>query len=119
LSRSKEVSYQAIQAEKQLDQMKLQVSYDFNFWKRRCLYSANLYAAKISDVAKAEESVRLSRDGFKAGARTSTEVLDAEFDLFRARAGVVNSQLNFGEALINLELALGTPVKMETGKISP
>jgi outer membrane protein TolC len=107
IARSKEAIYQAVQAEKQLDQLKLQVPYDFNFWKRRCLYSANLYSAKTSDVAKAQESVRLSRDGYKAGARTNTEVLDAEFDLFRARAGVVNSQLNYSEALINLELALG------------
>ena len=43
----------------------------------------------------------------RAGTRTSSETLDAELDLFRARAGVVNAQVNASEAQIRLELALG------------
>jgi outer membrane protein TolC len=85
----------------------LKNKYDFDFWKRRYLYSASLYKAKTDDVEKAQESVRLATQSFKAGARTSSDVLDAELDLFRARAGVVNAQVNAVEALVNLELALG------------
>lgn len=107
ISKSKESIYQKVQAEKQLEQARLQVPYDFDFWKRRYLYSASLYQSRKEDVARSEESVRLAREGFRAGTRTSTEVLDAELDLFRARAGVVNAQIDCAEAEINLELALG------------
>jgi outer membrane protein TolC len=52
--------------------------------------------------------VRLARLSYDAGSRTNTDVLDAELDLFRTRAGVVQSQLSAAEALINLELAFGS-----------
>lgn len=107
ISRSKEAYYQQVQAEKSLEQARLQVPYDFDFWKRRYLYSATLYQSRKSDVDRSAESVRLAREGFRAGTGTSTEVLDAELDLFRARAGVVNAQIDCAEARINLELALG------------
>jgi outer membrane protein TolC len=80
---------------------------DFEFWKRRSLYSATLYRARLSDVQKAQESVRLAKESYRAGARTSSDVLDSELELFRARAGVVNSQMSYAESLLNLELALG------------
>ena len=54
-----------------------------------------------------ENLVRLANAGFKAGVRTTTEVLDAELDLFRARAGIVTTQLNCAEAKTKLELATG------------
>jgi outer membrane protein TolC len=103
----KEAHFQEIQQRETVRQASIKNNYDFDFWKRRYAYSATLYKAKLSDVAKAEESVRLSTQSFKAGTRTSSEVLDAELDLFRARAGVVNAQLNAAESLVNLELALG------------
>ncbi|WP_413585309.1 TolC family protein [Bdellovibrio sp. HCB274] len=96
-----------VQAQETTRQAKLKTSFDFDFWKRRYMYSAALYKAKTVDVEKAQESVRLATQSFKAGTRTSSEVLDAELDLFRARAGLVNAQVNASEALVNLELALG------------
>ncbi|WP_413558660.1 TolC family protein [Bdellovibrio sp. HCB209] len=96
-----------VQARELTRQAKLKDSYDFDFWKRRYLYSAALYKAKTVDVQKAQESVRLATQSFKAGTRTSSEVLDAELDLFRARAGLVNAQVSAAEAMVNLELSLG------------
>ena len=107
ISRSREAVYQKVQSEKSLEQARLQIPYDFDFWKRRYLYSAALYVSKKSDVDRSEEAVRLAREGFKAGTRTSSEVLDSELDLFRSRAGAVNAQIDCAEAKINLELALG------------
>lgn len=111
LARQKEAAYQQIQSEKALEQAKLQAPYDFDFWKKRYLYSAARYISRKSDVEASEESVRLAREGLKAGTRTSTEVLDAELDLFRARAGVVNAQMDCAEAQVNLELAVGYPLR--------
>ncbi|HEY1080417.1 MAG TPA: TolC family protein, partial [Bdellovibrio sp.] len=49
----------------------------------------------------------LSREGHKVGARTNTDVLDAEAELFRAKAGAVNAQIGALEAVFNLELSTG------------
>ncbi len=106
-AKSAQADARQVQAAETTRQARLKNSYDFDFWKRRYMYSASLYQAKLVDVEKAQESVRLATQSFKAGTRTSSEVLDAELDLFRARAGVVNAQVNASEALVNLELALG------------
>ena len=58
-------------------------------------------------MQKATESLRLVKEGRRVGARTNTEFLDTETELFRAQAGQVNSQIGAVEALINLELATG------------
>lgn len=107
ISRSKQAVYHKVQVEKQLESARLQAPNDFEFWKRRYLYSAALYSAKLSDVKKGEESVRLAKAAMKAGVGTNSEVLDAELDLFRARAGLVNSLRGSAEAKIKLELAIG------------
>ncbi len=80
---------------------------DIELWKRRYRYNAKLYQARKQAIAAAEESVRLARLGNQAGTRTSTDVLDSELDLFRARAGAVRAQLDAAESWINLELSLG------------
>lgn len=109
-ARSREVALQRVQAEKALEQTRLQADTDFAFWKRRYLYSLALFEARTSDAGKAQESVRLARIGYRAGTLTSTEVLDAELDLFRSRAGVIQAQLGCAEALLKLELALGRKI---------
>ncbi|MBC7384582.1 MAG: TolC family protein [Cryobacterium sp.] len=110
IARSKTSIAQRVQVEKQLESARLQAPNDFEFWKRRYLYSATLYQAKVSDVKKGEESIRLAKAAFKAGVRTNSEVLDSELDLFRARAGLVNALKNCAEAKIKLELAIGKPI---------
>jgi outer membrane protein TolC len=107
LAQGKEAAYQSLQADKSAELAKLQIPYDFAYWKRRYLSNSDHYLSKKFDITRSEESVRLAKAEEKAGTRTSTETLDAELDLFRARAGVVNAQVNAAEALIRLELALG------------
>jgi outer membrane protein TolC len=106
-SNAKQNQYRAIAARKDLETANLQAPVDFAFWKKRFLYSASLFKAKNTDLNRATETVRLADAGFKAGVRTTTEVLDAELELFRARAGIVNAQINCIEAKIKLELANG------------
>ena len=109
-AQSKEEKFKAIQAEKGLQQANLQAPVDFAFWKKRYLYSATLFQAKQIDLNRATDTVRLAEAGFKAGVRTTTEVLDAELDLFKARAGIVTSQMNCLEAKIKIELSQGAPL---------
>ena len=109
-ARARQTYYQEVQAEKQFALTQLRIPYEFEIWRRKYRYSAALYQAKKTEILKAQESVRLAQEGYRAGIRTNTEVLDAELELFRARAGVVHAQLSCAEALIHLELALGRTV---------
>lgn len=106
-ARARAAEAQEVQAEKSAQMARLHAPTDFEFWRRRYVYSSELYGAKSADVEKARESVRLAQAGFRSGTRTTSEVLDAELDLFRAQAGAVNSQMGAAEARLNLELALG------------
>ncbi len=107
ISRSKESVERRYQAEKSLRMARLAAMNDFEMWKRKYLYYCNVYQSRVGDVDKSSESVRLAREGHRVGARTNTDILDAESELFRARAGVINAQIGAIEALINLELATG------------
>jgi OMF family outer membrane factor len=80
---------------------------EFEAAKRHYIYNAALYQARLRSVEKSEESVRLATLGVKAGAQTHAQALDAELDLFRARAGVIRAQVDAAEALAYLEQALG------------
>jgi OMF family outer membrane factor len=113
LAKEKEAGEERKQADAAAEEAKLQAPYDFDFWKRRLGYSAALYRARLAEVDKAKESVRLSRLGFKAGTRTTTDVLDSELDYFRATAGVVAAQVEAAEALMNVELAVGKRIGHE------
>jgi outer membrane protein len=107
LAQARQASYQQIQADRKNEQARIQVPYDFSYWKKRYLSNTDHYQARKFDVERSEESVRLAKEEERAGTRTSTETLDAELDLFRSRAGVVNAQVNALEAQIRLESALG------------
>lgn len=107
ISKSKQSIEQKYQAEKTLRQAELKAQRDFDFWKRKFVYFCSVYESRKNDIVKAEESVRLSREGQKVGARTNTDVLDAEAELFRAKAGAVNAQIGAIEAIVNLELSTG------------
>jgi outer membrane protein TolC len=107
LSKNFQTHYQAQQAEAAAESASLHAPQEFEIYKRRYLYNAGLYRAKRRALEMAQESVRLATLGYNAGTRTSTDVLDAELDLIRARAGVVRAQVDGADALINLELAVG------------
>lgn len=106
-ARAKQSAEQQVQAEKSLLQARLHSKQDIDFWKRKYVYFCTVYRSRLSDVAKSKETVRLAREGRRVGVRTSTDLLDAEAELYRAQAGAVNAQLGSIEALINLELSTG------------
>ncbi len=107
VARAHESLEQKIQAEQSLIIAKQKAHTDIEIWNRKLKYFTTVYNAKLTDVAKSTESSRLARVGRKAGARTNTDLLDAEAELFRARASLVNAQMGAIEALIQLELSTG------------
>lgn len=107
IARSQQGAEERFQSEKLAQMARLRGPRDFDFWKRKFNYYCTVYKSRLNDVSKADESVRLAKEGRKAGVRTNTDLLDAETELFRAQAGVVNAQLGSIDSLINLELATG------------
>jgi outer membrane protein TolC len=110
IAKSHEVDDEYIRSQKGVRQALLHIPVDFENWKKRFSTASVNYKSKTLNVSKAQESVRLAHEGYRAGTRTNSEVLDAELDLFRARAGVVATQLGAEEALINLESVLGRTI---------
>ncbi len=110
IAKSHQSSAQAQQMDTTLTMARLKAKQDFEFWKRKLTYFKTVYESKVVDVEKSAEAIRLAKEGRRAGTRTSTELLDAELDLFRSRAGQVNSQIGVIESLINLELTTGQPL---------
>lgn len=98
---------QRTQSEKTLRAEQLKSKIDGERWARKFKYYSSVFKARKDDIEKSQESVRLARQGRKVGARTNTDLLDAETELFRAQAGAVTAQLGAIEALINLELSTG------------
>lgn len=106
-AKDRQATEQKLQAEKSLAIGENRARTDREQWKRKYLYYCTLYRARLSDVDKASESVRLAAEGRRVGTRTNSDLLDAELELFRARAGVVNAKLGAIESLVSLEVATG------------
>lgn len=106
-SQSQQTIQKKVQSEKLLRANQLTASKDVSVWSRRYRSQCRIYEARVEDVKRSEESVRLARAGKRVGARTDSDLLDAELDLYRSRAGAVRAQLAAVEALINLQLAEG------------
>ena len=110
IARSHQAGAQAQQLDSTLKIAYLKARQDFEFWKRKFNYFKTVSESRLVDIDKSSESIRLAKEGRRAGTRTTTELLDAELDLFRSKAGQVNAQIGAIEALINLELATGQPI---------
>jgi outer membrane protein TolC len=106
-SQSKQAIERKVQSEKELRIAELAAKKNLSVWSRRYLSQCRIYEARMRDIKRSEESVRLAREGRRVGARTESELLDAQVDLYRSRAGAVRAQLAAVEALINLQLAQG------------
>lgn len=106
-ARSRQAIEKSFQTQKTLTLARLHSQQELDMWRRKFHYQCTVFRYRQSDVAKASESVRLAKEGRKAGTRTNTDLLDTEAELFRAKAGLVNSQIGALEALSNLELTLG------------
>lgn len=107
IAKSKQSIEQRYQADRTLRQSELKAKRDLEFWQKKYLYYCAVYDSRLNDIIKSEESVRLAEEGLKAGARTNTDVLDAEAELYRAKAGAVNAKMGAIEAILNLELSTG------------
>ncbi|MBC7419170.1 MAG: TolC family protein [Bdellovibrio sp.] len=107
IARAGQASAQAAQVEQILKMVQIKANQDFEFWKRKFTYFKTVYTSRIVEVDKSSEAIRYAKAGRRAGTRTTTDLLDAELDLFRSRAGQINAQMGAIEALINLELASG------------
>lgn len=101
---------QKIQTLKTLEMAKIKATNDASFWKRKFIYYVDTFKARLADIQRANESVRLAKEGRKVGTRTNTDLLDAEAELFRAEAASINAQLSSIEALINYEIATGKQI---------
>lgn len=107
ISRSKQSIEQKYQAEKSLRQAQLKAKRDFDLWKKKFSYFCKVFDARLDSIIKSEESVRLSLEGQRVGSRTNTDVLDAEAELYRAKAGALTAQIGAIEAILNLEMTMG------------
>ncbi len=114
IARAHEADADYVKSQKSVRQALLHIPVEFDSWKKHFETASINYKAKVLNVSRAQESVRLAQESYRAGTRTNSEVLDAELDLFRARAGVVSTQLSAEEALINLESVVGRTI--ESGK---
>ncbi len=103
---------QAKMMKEDLRKLHLTSRQEFESWKRRFTYFVALYEARKRSVRKSDESVRLATAAVQAGLKTHSEVLDAELELFRARAGVIRAQLGALEAWIQIELASGKNIEI-------
>lgn len=110
ISKDQITSEQKYQLEKTLRMAELKSKNDIAFWKRKFKYFVNVYNARSNDVKKAEESVRLAKEGRKVGTRTNTDLLDAEAELYRAKAQAIHAQLGTIDSLVNLELSTGKKI---------
>jgi outer membrane protein TolC len=106
-AKSQQSIQKKVQSEKLLRATEIQAGKDLNIWKRRYLSQCRIYRARVEDIKRSEESVRLAKEGRRVGARTESEILDAEVDLYRSRAGAVKAQVAAVRALVNLQLAEG------------
>lgn len=110
IAKSGQSAAQLHQSEKALQMAKIKSAQDVELWKRKLKFFESVYQSRHSDVEKSNEALRLAREGRRVGTRTSTDVLDAELDLFRSRAGQVNAQIGAIEAVLNLELVTGQKI---------
>jgi outer membrane protein TolC len=107
ISKAYQTGEQYFQLEKSYRMAELKAQRELDQWKRKYNYFLNFYKARVGDILKSKESVRLAKEGRRVGARSNTDLLDAESDLYKSEAGAINAQMGAIEALINLELSVG------------
>jgi outer membrane protein TolC len=111
LAKSKGIQAAAEQVHQALRESRLEASEDIETWFRRYQDQTLLYQAKQRNIERATESLRLSKLGLKEGTQTNLDVLEAEADLYNARAGSIQSQVDAAEAWMRLEVALGKTIQ--------
>lgn len=107
IAKSQQSAEQSFQARKDLELKRLTAKNEMEIWKRRFLYFCQLYKTQLANLKRAEEGVRLAKEGKREGTKTDSDLLDVELELVQARAGIVNAQLGSVDALSNLQISTG------------
>ncbi len=106
-AKSREDAAKAVRDAKQDQLVRLQASTDIRSSSSDYRYALSQYLANTDNLERSKKSVQLALTALRYGAQTNTDVLDAELDLFNARAGVIQSQIKALEAQIKFETAIG------------
>lgn len=107
ISRSQAQVHLAQEGENQAKETHLRSLAEEESWLRSFRFSEKQYRAKKRALEYATEEFRLAKIGYAAGTRTNTEVLDAQVDLTKAKAGILRAQIDNIEALGKLESIYG------------
>ena len=73
-------------------------------------FQLSQFMTNTENLERSKRSVQLALSGLRSGTQTNTDVLDAELDLFNARAGVIQSEIKALEAQIKFENAIGRKI---------
>ena len=88
-------------------QLEQQVQLDVTNALLNLASAAQYVESQSGSVATAEESLRLVRVGFREGAHTTLDVIDAETALARARANYIQAVHDYQVASVNLSWSMG------------
>ncbi|MNK06203.1 Outer membrane protein TolC precursor [compost metagenome] len=99
--------YQSVIAKETTRAALLQYPQEVDRWRRKFNLSVAVYKSKSISIEKSQETVRLAKQGLRAGSLTNTDLLDAELELYTSRSRAVQARVDAIEALGNLELATG------------
>jgi outer membrane protein TolC len=106
-ARSKEAAAASRVAVKSEALARLQASTDVETSQSNYRLNLSQYITNTENLERSLRSVQLALAGLRSGTQTNTDVLDAELDLFNARAGVIQSQMDALAAQIKFENAIG------------
>ncbi len=115
--------YAAKAADMQVDELKLKqervaqlLRLDVTAKYLRMRGAEKAYGVANKAIVQAEEALRIERERFSAQVATSTDVLDAEANLTRARANQVNAFYSYQLAFAELRRAMGEPIAEAKGE---
>ena len=106
-SAAQAAALEGVKIEQEQRQLILRQSYATEEARRGYLYAHALYAARSLNIERARKNLELAFAGYRFGSQNSTDVLDAESDLYNAQADAVRARLAIEENAMALELALG------------
>jgi outer membrane protein TolC len=106
-ARAKEAADETIREVKSTALARIQAATDVQTNESDYQFQLSQFVANTDNLDRSKRSVQLALSGLRSGTQTNTDVLDAELDLFNARAGVIQSQIKALEAQVKFENAIG------------
>ena len=109
-ARSKEAAAESIRQVKSASLARIQAATDVQTNLSDYHFQLSQFMTNTENLERSKRSVQLALSGLRSGTQTNTDVLDAELDLFNARAGVIQSEIKALEAQIKFENAIGRKI---------